>query len=90
MREYLSSTYSLEPTNENPNTPLRIVFFRYYDRKISDGTVTFSQVGIGKNDFTRLCTEADFIPDSETVERICQNLRLTDEEAAELKSAAGM
>lgn len=68
----------------------RTLFFRYYDRKISDGTVTFSQVGIGKNDFTRLCTEPDFIPDAETVERICRNLRLTEEEAENLKSAAGM
>ena len=41
----------------------RVLFFRYYDRKIADGTITFSQVGISKNDFTKLCTEADFVPD---------------------------
>ena len=43
----------------------RVLFFRYYDRKIADGTITFSQVGISKNDFTKLCTEADFVPDME-------------------------
>ena len=36
------------------------LFFRYYDRKIADGTITFSKLGITKTDFTRLCVEEDF------------------------------
>ena len=66
----------------------KALFFRFYDRKIADGTITFSQVGISKNDFTKLCTEADFIPDSQTVERICITMKLTEEEAQLLLRAA--
>lgn len=70
------------------NLTFKALFFRFYDRKIADGTITFSQVGISKNDFTKLCTEADFIPDSQTVERICITMKLTEEEALRLRRAA--
>ena len=43
------------------------IFFRLYDRKISDGTITFSQLGISKMDFTRLCMEENFVLDKETI-----------------------
>lgn len=66
----------------------KALFFRYYDRKIADGSVTFSKIGMSKNDFTKLCTEADFIPDIDTVERVCTAMKLTDEERAELLAAA--
>lgn len=70
------------------NLTFKALFFRFYDRKIADGTITFSQVDISKNDFTKLCTEADFIPDSQTVERICITMKLTEEEALRLRRAA--
>ena len=66
----------------------RALFFRYYDRKIADGTVTFSQLGISKNDFTKLCTEADFVPDRESIERACKAMKLTEEETASMLEAA--
>lgn len=66
----------------------RVLFFRHYDRKIADGTITFSQVGISKNDFTKLCTEADFVPDMESVERACKAMKLTEEETAAMLEAA--
>ena len=66
----------------------RVLFFRHYDRKIADGTITFSQVGISKNDFTKLCTEADFVPDMESVERACKAMKLTEEETAAMLGAA--
>ena len=66
----------------------RVLFFRHYDRKIADGTITFSQVGISKNDFTKLCTEADFVPDMESVERACKAMKLTKEETAAMLEAA--
>lgn len=69
--------------------PFRIQFFRLYDRKIADGTITFSQTGIRKNDFTRLCTETDFILDRETVERLCTVMKLTEEESRALMESAG-
>ena len=51
------------------------LFFRYYDRKIADGTITFSKLGITKTDFTRLCVE-------------CNLMKLTEEEETELFGAA--
>lgn len=69
--------------------PFRVLFFRLYDRKIADGTITFSQTGIKKNDFTRLCTEPDFILDREMVERLCTVMKLTEEEGRALMESAG-
>ncbi|MCI8608506.1 MAG: hypothetical protein HFE73_02585 [Firmicutes bacterium] len=66
----------------------KTVFFRFYDRKIGDGTVTFSQIGIAKEEFTRLCMEPNFVPKQETVERLCTNMKLTEEEAKRLRAAA--
>ena len=68
----------------------RVLFFRYYDRKIADGTIPFSQIGISKSDFTRLCTEADFVPDMESVERACKAMKLTEEETAAMLEAAAL
>ena len=69
---------------------IRVLFFRYDDRKIADGTITFSQIGISKSDFTRLCTEADFVPDMESVERACKAMKLTEEETAAMLEAAAL
>ncbi len=60
------------------------MFFRLYDRKISDGTITFSQLGISKTDFTRLCTEENFAFDEETILRISKIMKLSGEEEEEL------
>lgn len=64
------------------------LFFRYYDRKICDGSITFSQLGISKMDFTRLCTEDDFVLDQETLERVCTVMKLTEEEKVAFFKAA--
>lgn len=55
-------------------------FFRIYDRKIGSGEISFSETGIDKKDFTRLCTEEGFVFDEKTLEKLCQNMRLTPEE----------
>lgn len=55
-------------------------FFRIYDRKINAGEITFSQTGIKKDDFTRLCTEEDFVFDGETLENIIVTMKLTEAE----------
>ena len=60
------------------------LFFRYYDRAIGNGTCSFSQTGIRKNDFTRLCTEPDFVLDRDSVLRAADAMRLMDEEIEEL------
>ena len=53
-----------------PEFTFKKLFFRLYDRKISSGEVSFSQLGIGKSDFTRLCTEDNFVFDDDTIARI--------------------
>ena len=59
------------------NLTFKTFFFRLYDRKIAEGSITFSQIGMSKNDFTKLCTEPDFVPDIETIERVCLAMRLS-------------
>ena len=71
-----------------PELTFKKLFFRLYDRKISSGEVSFSQLGIGKSDFTRLCTEDDFVFDDDTIARISCAMKLTDEENAQLGDAA--
>ncbi len=63
-------------------------FFRIYDRKIGAGEITFSQTGISKEDFTRLCTQEDFVFNPEAIERLALNMKLTDEERLLLLSSA--
>ena len=36
------------------NLTFKTFFFRLYDRKIAEGSITFSQIGMSKNDFTKL------------------------------------
>lgn len=64
------------------------IFFRLYDKKIAEGTISFCQTGISKEDFTRLCTEETYIPDRETLDRICKGMRLDDAERRALFEAA--
>ena len=71
-----------------PEVTFKKLFFRLYDRKISSGEVSFSQLGIGKSDFTRLCTEDNFVFDDDTIARISCAMKLTDEENAQLVDAA--
>ena len=71
-----------------PELTFKKLFFRLYDRKISSGEVSFSQLGIGKSDFKRLCTEDNFVFDDDTIARISCAMKLTDEENAQLVDAA--
>ena len=63
------------------------VFFRIYDRKIGSGEISFSQTGIKKDDFTRLCTEEGFVFDEETLEKISVTMKLSEEEKKALFDA---
>lgn len=64
------------------------LFFRIYDRKIMSGEITFSRSGIGKDDFTRLCTEEDFVFSEEDLNLIFEKMQLSAEERKELSDAA--
>ncbi len=64
------------------------VFFPIYDRKIAAGEISFSQLGMSKEDFTRICTEKNFVPDRKTIEKLCRNMHVTEEEKAGLMEFA--
>ena len=70
------------------NLTFKAFFFRLYDRKIAEGSITFSQIGMSKNDFTKLCTEPEFIPDLASIERVCLAMQLPAEEQMLLHRAA--
>lgn len=59
-------------------------FLKIYDRKIMSGEITFSQSGIKKNDFTRLCIDKDFVLAKEDLELVCDKMGLTHDEMSEL------
>ena len=61
-------------------------FFKIYDRKIMSGEITFSQTGISKADFSRLCTDRDFVFEYDKLIAICEKMKLTDEESELLLS----
>lgn len=57
---------------------------RIYDRKILSGEITFSQSGISKDDFTRLCIDSEFLMSRENFLKVSEKMKLTDEEREEL------
>lgn len=65
-----------------------VEFFRIYDRKIMSGEITFSQTGISKEDFSRLCIDREFIFGREKLELICEKMNLTENETELLLSYA--
>lgn len=66
-----------------------IAFLRIYDRKIASGEITFSRLNMKKEDFTRLCTDTDYVLPEEEIRRLCQVMALTGEEAERLLSFIG-
>lgn len=63
-------------------------FFKIYDRKIASGEITFSQSGIRKDDFTRLCTEPGFVLEQEVLNMLAVTMKLTEEEQQLLAETA--
>ena len=59
-------------------------FLKIYDRKIMSGEITFSQSGINKNDFTRLCIDRDFVLAREALDLVCDKMTMTSDERTEL------
>ena len=66
----------------------KMLFFRYYDRVIAEGITTFSKMGVGKNDFTNMCSTPGFVLDDDSIRRAAAAMQLTDEQLAELLEAA--
>lgn len=69
-------------------TTFAIEFFKVYDRKIADGEITFSQIGMDKNDFNRICIDPTFVPSRENLEAVCRRMKLTEEETQRLLAYA--
>ena len=65
----------------------KTLFFRHYDRKIADGSITFSRLGINKSDITKLCIEEDFVFEEDEIRRVSLIMNLSDEETKELIEA---
>ena len=80
---------NLAETEKKSETAFSSLFFRLYDRKIASGEITFSSVGISKASFTALCTDKEFVPDTEEILKILNNMKLREEEVKELLFAAG-
>lgn len=68
----------------------RVEFFRVYDRKIASGEIKFSELGLSKDDFTRLCTEPDYMVTEEKLKELCIKMKLTEEETEKLWNAYNM
>ncbi|MHC1723605.1 MAG: hypothetical protein AB9836_10415 [Aminipila sp.] len=62
----------------------RVEFFRLYDRKIASGELKFSELGMSKDDFTRLCTDTEFTLTEEKIKDLCIKMKLTQEETEKL------
>lgn len=89
MREYLEKTYSVQPVNDNPEIPFRIVFFRIYDRKIASGEISFSQIKMDKDQFICLSTAQDPEMSRDDIINLCINMKLTKNEADDLMISSG-
>ena len=89
MREYLNKVFSAEPVNDNPETPFRVVFFRFYDRKIASGEICFSHLKMDKDAFICLSTAQDPEMSKEEIIDLCVKMKLTVEEAEQMMCSAG-
>lgn len=52
-------------------------FFRLYDRKICSGEITFSQLGMKKDYFTRLCIDDRYVLPYQEIKTICEKMNLS-------------
>ena len=55
-------------------------FLKIYDRKILSGEITFSQSGINKSNFTRLCIDPEYVMPREEILLVSEKMHLTEEE----------
>ena len=55
-------------------------FLKIYDRKILSGEITFSQSGINKSNFTRLCIDPEYVMPREEILLVGEKMHLTEEE----------
>lgn len=61
-------------------------FMRIYDKKIMSGEITFNELKLDKSLFNNLCIVKGFKFEQEETERLCDIMKVTDEERAMLLS----
>ncbi|MEG0292440.1 MAG: hypothetical protein RR495_06770 [Anaerovoracaceae bacterium] len=89
MKDYLNSIVSKEKVNVDVDVPFRIQFFRIYDRKVANGELTFTEIGMTKDDFISLCTDTAFEMERDAIINLCIRLKLDMEESKKLLCSAG-
>lgn len=65
------------------------VFLRIYDKKLQDGEITFSKLGVPKPLFVVICNNQNYVPTDELLEKLKVSMKLTEDEARELYEAGG-
>lgn len=63
-------------------------FFKLYDRKILSGEITFSQIGMKRDDFTRLCIDDAYVLTKEEIQKLADKMNLTEGERGSLLAYA--
>ena len=87
MKNYLKEKINLEQADVEQT--FHITFFRFYDRKIASGEITFSQTGMKKNHFTKLCTTKTCDMTRDEIIDVCINMKLDLDQSVELLASAG-
>ena len=66
--------------------PFAAAFMRIYDKKIMSGEITFNELKMDKSLFNNICIVKDFVLPQEETERLCNVMKVSDEERKLLMS----
>jgi len=66
--------------------PFAAAFMRIYDKKIMSGEITFNELKMDKSLFNNICIVKDFVLPQEETERLCNIMKVSDDERALLMS----
>lgn len=87
MKKYLEKHVSEE--SENEAGLYAKTFFKYYDKKIASGEITYKELKMDQNDFMSTCTDNSFIIERSHLIELCDKMKLEMDEAIELIQSAG-
>jgi len=66
--------------------PFATAFMRIYDKKIMNGEITFKELKMDTSLFNNLCIVKGFVLPKEETERLCDKMKVSDEERQLLMS----